>query len=324
VIRFFKSGQPAALFVLPVIVIALWSQGFFKEQFLSIDDSGLFYRLIVKGFSALPRFVLVIFAMILISFEAIYLNTLLNKYEVLYKVTYLPSLFYVLLMSFTSEAILFHPILFVNLLLLPVIDKTFSLFKNESPVSAIFDSCFLLSICALIYFPSIILLLFFFVALAFLRKMHLREWLVALVGFCLPLYFLAVYAFCTDTLSSTFHDFIGYFSFYRIERQTLAGSMMLFLAYFCFLFLISIMKLRVNFYKNSIRTRSEQRSLLIFLLLAAVASFFLQKISFIHFTLMAIPLCTFLGYFYASAKRRLVLTEISFWILVALIIGNYF
>jgi hypothetical protein len=323
-IRFFKTINPAAFFVLPVIVIALWFQGFFKQEFLSMENSGVLYTIILNGFSALPQFVLVIFAIILITFEAIYLNLLLNKYEVLYKATYLPSLFYVLLMSYTAAVIHFHPILLVNLLLLRVIDKTFSLFKNESPLSAIFDSCFLLSICALIYFPSILLLLFFFMALAFLRTMHLREWLVALVAFCLPLYFLAVYAFCTDSLSPVYHDFISRFSFHKIERQTFAPYFTAFLYYFGFLFMLALLKLRANYYKNSIRTRSEQQALFIFLILAVGATFFSTKLSFIHFTLMAIPACTFMGYFYAAAKGRLVLSEMSFWILVALIIRNYF
>jgi hypothetical protein len=323
-IRFFKSAQPAVFFVLPVIVIALWSQGFFKPEFLSIQNSGVLYVLICNGFAALPKFVLVLFAIILISFEAIYLNLLINKYEVLYKPTYLPSLFYVLLMSYSSDVIAFHPILLVNLLLLPVLDRTFSLFKNEAPTSAIFDSCFLLSLCTLIYFPSIVLLIFFLAALAFLRPFHVREWAVALVGFLLPLYFLAVYAFCTDSLQQTVHDFSSRFSFYKIEKLTLSKPLIFFLAYFGFIFLLTIVKLRANFYKNSIRTRSEQQALIIFLLLVGAACFFSEKVSFIHLTLAVIPVSTFVGYFYAAAKKRLVLTEISFWILVALIIRNYF
>jgi hypothetical protein len=323
-VRFFKSTQTAALFILPVIVIALWAQGFFKAEFLFAGKSGILYSIIYQGLAPLPKFVLVLFAMVLITFEAIYLNLLLNKYEVLYKPTYLPSLFYVLLMSYSSNVIVFHPILLINLLLLPVLDRTFSLFKNEAPTSAIFDSCFLLSLCTLIYFPSIVLLIFFLAALAFMRPFHPREWAVAFVGFTLPLYFIAVYAFCTDGLKQTAHDFASQFVFYKIERAMFDKPFIIFLSYFSFIFLLTIIKLRANFYKNSIRTRSEQQSLLIFLFLTGAACFFIEKISFIHFTMAVIPICTFLGYFYTSIKRRLVLTEISFWILVILIIRNYF
>jgi hypothetical protein len=323
-IRFFKSTQTAAFFMLPVIVIALWSQGFFKAEFLSPEKSGILYNIIYQGFNALPKSVLVVLAIILITFEAIYLNLLLNKYEVLYKATYVPSLFYVLLMSYSSDVIMFHPVILVNLILLPVLDRTFSLFKNEAPLSAIFDSCFLLSLCALIYFPSVLLLIFFLAALAFLRPFHLREWAVAVVGFSIPLYFLAVYAFYTDSFGQTVHDFASRFAFYRIERATLTKPFIIFLSYFGFIFLLAVIKLRGNFYKNSIRTRSEQQALLIFLVLVLIACFFSGKVSYTHFTLAAIPVCTFLGYFYTSIKHRLVLTEISFWILVLLIVRNYF
>src|SRR3569832_1250 len=305
-IRFLKSAHPGALFMLPVIVIALLSQGFFKAQFHSTENSGVLNALICKGFTALPKFVLVLFAIILVSFEAIYLNLLFNKYEVLYKATYLPALFYVLIMSYSADVIIFHPVLLVNLLLIPVIDKTFSLFKNDSPVSAIFDCCLLLSLCTLIYFPSIVLLYFFFVALAFLRTFHPREWLVAVVGFMLPFYFVAVYAFCTDSLKAIATDFISKFTLYRIERITLAKPFITFLSWFGFLFLIALIKLRANFNKNSIRTRGEQQALFVFLILILVATFFKAKIVFTHFTLLAIPVCTILAYFYASTKRRLV------------------
>jgi hypothetical protein len=324
-IRFYKTINPAALFVLPVIVIGLWSQGFFKPQFLIEGNSGVLYSLFFQGFSALPRVVQVILAMTLITFEAIYLNLLLNKYEVLYKASYLPSLFYVLLMSFSTEVISFHPILLVNLLLMRVLDKTFSLFKNDSPISAIFDSCFLLSLCTLIYFPSVVLFLFFIAALAFLRAFNPREWLVAIVAFCLPFYFFGVYAFWTDTLKQSLIDIASQFSFHTLQlSQGFPQHFAIFLYYFLFLFLLAIGKLRANFYKNSIKTRSAQQVLFIFLALAAGASLFNSQIPYVHFTLVAIPACTFLAYFYISAKKRLLLYEVSFLILAGLIIRNYF
>ena len=324
-IRFYKTINPAGLFVLPVIVIGLWSQGFFKPQFLAEADSGVLYSLFFQGFSVLPRIVQVILAMTLIVFEAIYLNLLLNKYEVLYKGSYLPALFYVLVMSYSTEVISFHPILLVNLLLIRVLDKTFSLYKNDSPISAIFDSCFVLSLCTLIYFPSIVLFFFFIAALSFLRPFDLREWLVAVVGFCLPFFFFGVYAFWTDTLRQTLNTIASQFSFHPFQlSQDLPQHFVVFLVFFSFLFLLAIAKLRANYYKNSIKTRSEQQVLFIFLVLGAGAALFNSQIPYIHYTLLAIPGCTFLAYFYISAKKRLLLYEISFLILAGLIIRNYF
>jgi hypothetical protein len=324
-IRLYKSVQPIGFFILPLITLLLWLPGFMKSPFLKDESSGIVYNVIANGLSYLPQFIQVLLAVGLIVFEAIYLNLLLNKYEVLYKNTYLPSLFYVLAMSFSSQVTFFHPILFVNLLMLFVLNKSFSLFKNEAPESAIFDSCFILSLATLFYFPTVMLFVFFLFSLEFLRTFRIREWLIAIVAFSLPYFFLSVFAFCSNTLTPFISDLRSNLSFHKIHMDPVfTNKLNLFILCFLLIFLFSLVKLRTNFYKNSIKTRGEQQILFTYLILVIGAFFLESGTQYIHFTLAAIPVSTFVAYYYMTPKKRLWLYELSFWVLVVLIVQNHF
>src|SRR5260221_6707346 len=200
-IRFYKTLQPAALFFIPVITLLFWLPAFFKQDFLVTERTGFIDHLIINAVAVLPKFFQILLAVMLISTEAVYLTLVVNRHEVLYKNTYLPALIYVLLMSFHSGVIVFHQMLFINFILIIVCDKIFYLFKNDNPVSLIFDCGLLLSIASLIYFPCFILLFFFLLVLVILRSVNLREWAIAAVAFLIPYFFLSVYCFMTDSLN---------------------------------------------------------------------------------------------------------------------------
>ncbi|HEV7620475.1 MAG TPA: hypothetical protein VGO09_02010, partial [Flavisolibacter sp.] len=96
-IRFFKSPQPATLFIVPLIVLILWAKAFFNHPFVMNGTGTTLYNLITDFLNIFPGFIQVLITVGLISFEAIYFNTILNRHEVLYKNSYLPALMYALL-----------------------------------------------------------------------------------------------------------------------------------------------------------------------------------------------------------------------------------
>jgi hypothetical protein len=322
-IRFYKSLNTISLFFIPAFVIALWLQGFTKPNFVVESTDGLLYGIVSSFLALLPRFLQVLLAMALVSYQAIYLNLLFNKHEVLYKNTYLPSLFYVLVMSFSSDITMFHPILLVNLILLAVMDKIFTLFKSANPVSQIFDSCFLISLCSLIYFPSVVMFAIFFFALIALRSFSLRELLVAFTAFLLPYFFLVVYAFVTDSPDAFTNTFLVQFSFVNPDIDFSAEKILLVPAFYLAMLLVfSLLKLRANYYKNAIRTRSALQIILAYFILAIAAFVLAKPFSISHFTLAAVPASGFLAYFYLAVKKRMWLVELSFWVLVAMVVWN--
>jgi hypothetical protein len=320
-IRYFKTIQPAALFTVPVIGLILWLPGFFSAGTTLVSYDSL----LLNGVAKIPPFFQLVISIVLVSFGAIYLNLVTIRHEVIYRHSYLPGLFYVVLMSFHRDVIVFHPVLVSNIILIMALDKTFSLFKNDSPVSPVFDSSFLLALATLIYFPAFILFFLFLYAIYNLRSFSFREFMIAAVGFTLPFFFLAVYGFLTGTLVSSTHDFFARFSLHKIHAGLGPAKAFLgFAIYLGVLILAALIRLRTNFYRNAIKTRSTQEILFLFFLLTVGGLFFLPQISLYHFTQLAIPFSVFLAYYFISATKRLWLYEVALWVLLGFIASAYF
>lgn len=323
-IRFFKSPQPASLFVIPVVVLILWIQAMFSHSFAAAEGGTPLFQWFERYFIILPGFIQVLIAVALVSLEAIYLNTLLNRHEAFDKNSYLPALMYALLMSLAAPFLQFHALILVNLFLLRALDKTFALFKNESPVSILFDSCFLISIASLIYFPASTLFILFLISLAILRSFNFREWIISLIGFFLPYFFMSVYFFWTDHLIAGWKNVFGYLTPAHPKATFSIDKPLLVLFIFLgVLFLLSMNRLRQNFYKNIVRTRSYQQILILFFILAGLSTFLLKTIPLYHFTILAIPLSAFFGYYFLSARRRPWLSELILWLMIGLIVWNH-
>ena len=318
-LRYFKTIQPAALLSIPVVALLLWIPGFFRDVSIPYDS------LLLNFVQELPHFLRLIISAVLVAAGAVYLNHVTTKHEVIYRHSYVPALMYVILMSFHRDAIQFHPLLVSNIILIRVLDKTFSLFKNDAPVSPIFDSSFLLAIATLIYFPSFIFFFLLLYSIYNLRSFNFREFMIALVGFTLPFFFFAVYGYWTDSLGDLSHNFFARFSLHKMSESFLTSkSFMSFVIFLVLLIVLALFRLRANFYRNAIKTRSTQEILFLFFILSVAGLFFLPGIALYHFTQLAIPLSIFLAYYFISAKKREWMYELALWVLFGFIVASYF
>lgn len=324
-IRFFKSPQPAALIVIPFIIIVLWVYNGWRSVPVTDGSSLAVWEMIASLFSALPSWLNFIFMAALISAQAIYFNLMVNRHEVLYKNSYLPSFVFALLISADPGLMQFHPVHVINLFVLIIFDRMFTVFKNEKANSALFDSAFLTGLSALIYFPALLLFIVLILSLSILRPFNLKEWLIALIGFLLPFFFISVYMFWNTSLIPFWSDYMAHFPDAAPAMDIAKTPSRMWLAIFIgSLLLISILKLRGNFSKNTIRTRSYQQIIFIYLFLGIISIGITRHIMPIHFAIIALPAALFIAYFYLSAKRRLRLYEISLWILIGLVVWNQF
>ncbi len=324
-IRFFRSTHPATLFIIPAIVLIFWWPSILQLPLYNTDESLPLWNGVRNFFSVFPSWANFIILFALLCVEAIYLNYVVNKNEVLYKNSYLPALIFVLFVSATPGLMILHPVYFINLLMIRILDRLFTLFKNELPVSALFDSGFLAGVAALLYFPAVVFLLLLICSVLVLRPFRIKDLLIILIGFFLPYFFLSVYLFWNV-------EFIGFWSLYlgkfgnihpqfSIEINT---SFIVLISYFVVLLILSLFKLKINYRKNVIRSRSYQQIFFIFLMLAGAGLLFTLKIRVIDFVLLAIPFAVFVAYYFVSAKNRIWFYEYLFWGLVGVMIWNHF
>src|SRR3989442_954211 len=96
----------------------------------------------------------------------------------------------------------------------------------------------------------------------------IREWMVASIGFVLPYFFISVYFFWMDGLkqfySCLFTNHINGRLFYEIH---FTKPLILLIVLFGGLLVVSLFKLRDNFYKNTIKTRIVQQVTIIYLII---------------------------------------------------------
>ena len=323
ILRFFKTNQPAAAFAIPLVVLVLWLPGFFHPALSEVADGMPVYHWLLKLVRPLPDAVIKFLCIVMVSGQAIFIHRIVVRHEVLFKNSYLPSLMFAVIASCLPEFQQFSPVLVVNLIMLVVMNKSFALFKEAFPVSRIFDCGFLVALASLIYLPAVFFFLLFLIGLLVLRPFHWREWAVAFIGFVLPYFFISVYFFWADELKQfyawLFTNHINHRLFYEIQ---FTSTLTLLMAILAGILVLSLFKLRDNFYKNAIKTRIVEQVIIIYLIIATLSALLQPVITLQQFELLAFPLCIFFAYFFLSVKRWLWMYEALFLLLLVVIFIN--
>jgi hypothetical protein len=323
-IRFFKSLQPATLIIIPFIIFIFWVRN--ALHFSPVTDEGSLplWDLIAGVFRAFPAWLNFIVVYLLVSGQAVYLNLMLNRNEVLYKNSFLPSLIFALFISSTPALMVFHPVLIINILMIMILDRLFSLFKSVTPRAILFDCGFLSGIAALIYFPSILFLPFLLSSMYVIRSFKFKEWMIIIISFCVPFFLFSTYLFWNHSLTQFWHPYMARFGNTYTEFVLPNGHAFIALcSAIGFLFFLSLLKLRANYRKNVIRTRNYQQVFLFYLIIGIAWLFFSGRVEVIHFAFLLIPVSVFSSYYFLSAKRRLMLYEYALWGLIGIIVWNH-
>jgi Family of unknown function (DUF6427) len=306
VIGFFKSPQPAALFILPVITAAICGATYFANKSFapySAYEMPLF-NLITQIPGTANHLLIIIVAWLLITSQALHFNKIMIEHEVLYKPSNLPSLIYVVVASMVPVFIGFHPVIFVNSILLFTVDKIFKLYKNPAPLAIDFDISFLIALASLFYLPCILLTFFFFISLIIVRPFSWRDWLVSLMGLLTPWFLLFTIFYLGDRTSILAESF----SIVKLKTviSVYAGTarpVLFTLIAVALLLLLSLLKLRGNYYKNVIRTRNYQLVVFFMLMFTILITVIPYEKALFRFALVAIPASVFISYYFLAAKR---------------------
>lgn len=319
-IRFFKANQPATLFAIPIVVILFWISALLHPFHADVETPMPLYGWIMNWINKLPQFSAPIIGITIVSFQAIYLNNLLNTHEVLYKKSYLPALFFAVFASAIPSLLWLHPSLFATLIILIVLGKVFSLYKNEKAFPITFDIGFLIAIATLIYVPSVIFLMVFYAALIVLRPFVWREWFVPLLGFCLPFFFWWVWLFWKnnpDELMSVIESNLHFENHSNILEFNKINA--LFLSVLGMFVALAFFKLAGNFFKNVIRSRNFQQVFLIMIPCILVPMLFFKNYFSEMSSFLIIPLSVFISYYFISVKKNWWLETIFLLLITSII-----
>jgi hypothetical protein len=282
------------------------------------------YDLIVKALTFIPPVLSVFLAFLLFTSQALHINHVINKHEVLYKQSWLPALMFIIIAGLFPPFLWIHPILFVNSLLIFVFDKLFSLYKHPTPLALAFDGAFLLSLSALFYLPTIFLFLFYILCIIILRPFSWRLWSVSFMGLLLPFFFAFFYYFWNNELMS-FYEWVFVSGIKRQIDLTHIFNVKYILSVVIvgILFILSLLKLQTNYFKNVTKSRLIQQLLVLLIPIGILSVLFSRDESLYRYSIIVLPVSIYLAYYFLSGKKRWVM-ELMFLILCAGWIYNYF
>lgn len=198
----FKQKNPGNAFVLLVYGLVLKFPFFLHPEKNAVSEGDNYiYNVIVKFLAPFASGGIIIFpflAFLLLFMQATLLNRIANSLKLLPRSNFLVGMSYMLVTSLVHEWNLFSAPLLVNSLLIWVWYRMTSLNNHNSPKTAIFNISMLVGVLPLIYSPAMVFLALLMFALILTRPFRITEWLVALLGFTTPYYFLFVILYLTD------------------------------------------------------------------------------------------------------------------------------
>jgi hypothetical protein len=322
-IRFYRNSHPSSFFTIPFIALLCWIPFVFLRPqtfIVEISNAMPLYEWLYSGISQLPVWLQFVISWLLISIQAIYLNQLVVKHELFPRLTFLPALLFITLSVLFPEMMLIQPTLFVNLILLMVLDRILLLYKNPAPLRQVFNASFLLAVATLIDSSSLAFYFYLLISLVILLPFYWRVWIISLIGFALPYYFLSVCFFMTDSLGSFWLQKIPYaFRFTQFIPPHLKPLQTATICVLLLLFIFSVYSVATHFYRNIIRIRRYFQLIFIWTLFALLSMLFTRTVSLHSICILTIPLSILLSYFFLQAKRK-TFAEISFFLLVVFII----
>lgn len=316
ILRPFLNNNVLVLILLAPIIVGFHILNSYFSYHVLIEkvDLGLWGRLDIFNNPVSPYL-----AGIVVALNAFQLNFLFNKHEFLEKNNYGPALFYVILMSFSHSFYQMDAVLIAHFFLLQALRLLFRLRANEANPRFGFDGAFFIGLASTFLPPlSGLIVIYWFAAWA-LQPYSLRQWIIMLFGFLIPIANgLTYWWFSGHLISLSILKHATKFNYQDIVYYATAAALVI-------LFLLSIIGIRIRSRISSIRFKKLNRALLWFLvgtlLLGVAEMIFYQQAEWI--SLMFIPLSFFFTFAFIHKIWQKVAT-IFFYLTLIIAVFKFF
>ena len=304
-IGIFKQKNPGNALVLLIYALVLKFPFFLHPQKYAVNQGDNYiFNIIVSflgSFAANSAFFFTVLAFVLLFMQATLLNRIVNNLKLLPRANFLTGMSYILITSLVHEWNLFSAPLLVNSLLIWICYRLTNLYNNNSPKTAVFNVSMLVGILPLIYSPAVVFLLLLVFALILTRPFRVTEWLVALLGFTTPYYFLFVVLFLANQWN--WHKVIPVIS---LHLPRLPASLWITggIGFMVIPFMIGAWYVQVNLGKMLIQMRKSWSLLLMLLIVSVLIILVNPGTNYLHWLPVVVPLSVFhaAAWYYPTGK----------------------
>ena len=320
VIRIFKTNQIIANIFIVLLAVLLLIPGYFSPVAIGVESNTENYLLF--NFTIENRFVDVLLFSILVGFQGVFLNFIINREKLIKGNTHLVGLFYVVLNSGIPILFAVTPIIISNTLIITILWLFFKLYSLHNAKSLLFNIGFLLGISVLIYAPLFCLFPLIWIVLSYIRTPNFRDFFVSLLGFLLPFIYLVAYLYLSNQLfNSNYIDWIYYPAIFSIP--IISKPFIYFLVVVIGFVLLAFFSMFLQLERDVIKDRK------LFIVFILLTLFFMVTLGFNSddynslYILLTIPFSVFLANYFNKLKKEW-LAEVFFTIILLGILGSYF
>jgi len=244
----------------------------------------------------------ILFALVITIIQAILFNSVVNKYSLLSKASFLPALMYVTASSLFVHFLILSPVLICNFLLIWMLDKFLSISRQESAQAIMFDLGMIIATGTLIYFPFALMMILLWVCLMIFRPFNWREWTAGIIGFGTIYFFIGVAYYWTDSLAQLENftvplatDLPRLFQINFYDYLSIVPVLVI--------LLLSAFSLQQKLYRSYVHIRKSYL-LLFFILIFSILSFFINAEHPLYHFLLCVPAAAiFMGFYFVSATK---------------------
>lgn len=315
-LQLFTSNRAVVVFLLPFLIGAYQlCHLFFGVQ--AMDESTL--NLGYWGSLDMPFQLRLFLGFGFIFLNAYLINHSFNKHAFFDRNMYVPSLMYVVLMSFYQSFYYFDGLLLAHTFLILCLTQLFHLRQNEDGRSHVFNGALFAGVAASLHPPLTIILPFLFLMIWSIRPFVMRESLLLISGFGIPLVYSGFYlTWFGESIELRLLKFAAHYTGEQINFIVTA-------VLFVLLLVIGVLGIRQKIQKSSIRFKKLVSILWTYLflgiLLGAGDYVFFGQIE--RFSFILIPLPFFLAYSFTT-KGFKITAELLFYITLAYSFVKFF
>jgi hypothetical protein len=325
VIGIFRQKNPGNALILLVYALVLKFSLFIHPVAPTLHpEDNYLYRLILRGldkvFGHTPIVYSILSFLILFS-QATLFNRICNHNKLLPKPNFLPGMAYILITSLLPDWGHFSAPLLVNSIMIWVYYMMMDLYNSHRPLSSIFSIGIWAGVVSLLYIPAMAFLLLVLFGLITMRPFRIREWLVGLLGFTCPYYFLFLVLYLTSHW-----DWKNVVPHIVFTVPAMPTSIWTTLGMFWLVvpFIVGGYFAQKNLSKMLIQIRKSWSLMLLWLMMAVVIILINRADSYENWIVMAVPFAGFhaAAYYYPIRKMGPLVLH---WLIVAYIIAfSYF
>ena len=257
---------------------------------------------------------------LIVLIQALILNFILNEFKLTKKFSFVPAVCFILFHFTYQDIDSLSPLVIANTFLIWSLYSLFKSYEKRVSLGTVFNIGFGIALACLFYHSYFVFFIWALLSLLIIRSFDLQEFILLILGYITPFFFMGTYHFVNDNLSNWWSNEIA------IHYQTLAVfypmnmQFYLLIALLIVPFILAASNIQGIYFKTTAREKKYIHVLFLMPVIGLLSILFQNNLYSVHYVLFAIPMSCLFSIALLSYKS-LIAAEIIHLVVFMLILG---